>query len=443
VVPDDFRSGLERSIGLNDDALGLLGAIEGAAACRRERAACDLSGAIVTDDGSVTINLAHPDPDFPFKLALPFAFPVPSGTPIENQGLNPVPATGPYMVSDATGGQIELVRNPEFHEWSGAAQPDGFVEAISWRFGVDLGDGYDELMSGDTDVMWDPPAPDDLAALRAAHPDQVIPAVSTLVAFIGLDVLKPPFDDERVRQALSYALDRSHIVDLLGGPAVQRPTCQILPPNFQGYLPFCPFTLDPESGTWSAPDPDRAAALMRESGAIGDPVTVMVTDSGYVPVGSDEMMRYVTDVLNDLGLRAHLEVVHNGQAYFDATYGPPGSPNPAGTAEHPEAFLSGWFSDYPGASNYIEVQLSCDGSANVFGFCDPQIDARIQHALELQLTDLGSANRAWAEVEHDLVTAAPQVPLTNQITTYAVSDRTGNVQVSPQWGILLSRLWVQ
>ena len=66
---------------------------------------------------------------------MPFAFPVPADTPTEDQGMDPVPATGPYMVAETGTKFIELARNPEFREWSAAAQPDGFVDTISLRFG--------------------------------------------------------------------------------------------------------------------------------------------------------------------------------------------------------------------------------------------------------------------------------------------------------------------
>jgi len=55
----------------------------------------------------------------------------------------------------------------------------------------------------------------------------------------------------------------------------------------------------------------------------------------------------------------------------------------------------------------------------------------------------GSANRAWVDIEHGLVEQAALAPVTNPVTTHAVSARVENVQLHPQWGLLLSRLWVQ
>ena len=52
----------------------------------------------------------------------------------------------------------------------------------------------------------------------------------------------------RVRRALNFAVDRgAGVAELLGSPETQQPTCQLLPPGFQGYTPSCPFTLDPNA----------------------------------------------------------------------------------------------------------------------------------------------------------------------------------------------------
>jgi peptide/nickel transport system substrate-binding protein len=292
---------------------------------------------------------------------MPFAYPVPAETPAEDQRRRPLPATGPYMVVDAGPEGIELARNPEFREWSAAAQPDGFVDTISWRFREDVEDSFGRLDANELDVMIGTPAPQDLATLRSTHPEQVVGWPSPFTLFVGFDVVKPPFDDERVRQALNFAIDRDHVVDLLGGSTIQRPTCQLLPPNFQGYQPFCPYTIEPDSGVWSAPDPDRAEALIDDAGAAGEQVTVAVTEAGGLPSGAVEVMEYVTDVLDELGLRAKLEIAHGNNAYFQSIYPPAGGVpgTPAGTPRHPHVYMTGWLPDYPAAGNFIEPQFAC------------------------------------------------------------------------------------
>jgi YVTN family beta-propeller protein len=446
VRPEDFRRAIERALVLH--AAGhLLSAIEGADACTPEDpSACDLSDSIVTDVEAVTFHLATPDPELPFKLAMPFAYPVPAGTPAEDQLLRPLPATGPYMVEEAGREAIQLARNPEFREWSAAAQPDGFVDTISWRFRESVAAAFDRLEAAELDVMIGTPAPQDLATLRSAHPEQIVGWPGAFTLFVGFDVVKPPFDDERVRQALNYAIDREHIVDLLGGSTIQRPTCQILPPNFQGYQPFCPYTLEPDSGVWSAPDPDRARALIDEAGAAGEQVTVAVTDAGGFPSGGVEVMEYVTDVLDELGLQAKLEIAP-GNAYFTSIYPPVGGMpgTRAGTSRHPHVYLTGWLPDYPAAGNFIEPQFACGerGFGNPSGWCSETLDAQMDEALLLLTSDPGAANRAWIDIEHGLVEEAALAPVTNPVTTHAVSARVENVQLHPQWGLLLSRLWVQ
>jgi len=438
VRPEDFRHSLERALTLSSDAAGLYGAIEGADACAQSRSICDLSDSVVADAEAVTFHLARPDTDLPFKLALPFAFAVPASMPAEDQGLDPVPATGPYMIVRASRGHIELARNPAFREWSGAAQPDGFVDGISLRFDQGLASAFDRLSAGEVDWMSEVPQPEDLASLQATHPDQVVLSPSAFTIFVGFDVRKPPFDDVRLRQALNYAIDRRHVVELLGGPTSNRATCQILPPNFQGYEPYCPYTLDPESGVWSAPDLHRARALIEDADAIGEEVTVWVMNEDPAVVDPVKTMRYVVQVLNELGLRAHLKIVPH-EKYFDTIYG---GARP-GSEGHPNVYLSGWLSDYPRAGDFIDPQFSCRGFGNPSGLCSESLDAQIDDAHRLQATDPGAANGAWTAIDHRLVLDAVYVPLTNPVSAYVFSARTENVQVHPQWGILLSRLWVQ
>jgi peptide/nickel transport system substrate-binding protein len=223
--------------------------------------------------------------------------------------------------------------------------------------------------------------------------------------------------------------------DICGGGSISvRATCQILPPNLQGYEPFCPYTLEPDIGVWSAPDLDRARALIEDADAIGAGVTALITDNPDVfAPGAVEAMDYIVEVLNELGLRATLKIVHDGFGkYFGAVN--------AGKAQ---AYLSGWGSIYPSAHDFIDPQFRCGAPFSISGLCSENLDAAIEDAQRLQATDPSAANGAWIEIEHRLVEEAIWVPLTNPVSTYAFSARTENIQVHPQWGILLSRLWVQ
>jgi peptide/nickel transport system substrate-binding protein len=435
VRPEDFRHAVERTIALNagdPDIAPLYDAIEGTKVCRRDPSTCDLSDAIVANAEAVTFHLARPDPDLQFKLAMPWAYPVPVATPVEDQGLDPLPATGPYMIAEAGADAIDLVRNPEFHEWSGATQPDGFVDAIAWRFDEEPAGAFDLLNAGELDWMTDPPPPEELRALQATRPDQVVLSSRAETNFVGLDVRTPPFDDERVRQALNYAIDRDHVVDLGGGPTIHHPTCQILPENLQGYEPFCPYTLEPDSGEWSAPDLDRARALISEAGADGAKVTVYALSTFDAYPGPLEIMQYVVAILKEIGLRANLKIADDSDEYHRAIR--------TGEAQ---AYLFGWGSIYPSAHDFIDPQFRCGAPFNLSGLCSESLDAAIDEAQRLQATDPAAANSVWIEIEHQLVEDAIWVPLTNTISTFAFSARTQNIQVHPALGILLSRLWVQ
>lgn len=430
VRPQDFLRALERSVVLSPDAGLYFASIVGVARCVEQPRACDLSDGIEVGEDTVTFHLAVPDGDLLFKLGLPFAFAVPPDTPIEDVGFDPVPATGPYVISEATREHIELERNQHFREWSAAAQPDGFPAAISIVLREDAST-FDRLASGDLDVMLVPPRPEDLAVARAEYPDRVFEATTTQTLFIGFDTVRPPFDDERVRQAVSYAIDRARLIDQLGGTASLRATCQILPPSFQGYTPYCPFTRDP--GTeWSGPDMDHARKLVMHADAVGERVRVWA-DEGQPH--SVDLMEQVTVVLNDIGLRADLEILATDDFYGGA-FAPPGS------SRHPDVLSYYWFTGYPGAWEFVYPQYGCGANFNVTGYCNEAIDRRIEAARSLQVSDPGSANRAWSEIEHDLVDDAALVSVANPISTFVVSERAGNVQINPQYGLLLGQIWV-
>jgi len=160
--------------------------------------------------------------------------------------------------------------------------------------------------------------------------------------------------------------------------------------------------------------------LIEDTDAASETVTVWVSSAGLTGGGGVEAMRYMVDVMDELGLRANLKVVDGIDEYL-------GTVN-AGDAQ---TYLLGWISGYPGAGDFIPPQFVCGAGANASGLCDESLDAAIDEALRLRATDPAAANAAWIEIEHRLVEDGVGA-LANFGSTYAFSARTENVQVHPQ-----------
>src|SRR5215207_1831319 len=93
----DVKATFERlfKIGNSPNAGTWYNVIQGADACIKTPKTCDLSQGIKVNGNEVTFNLTIADPEFLDKLAVPFAFILPSSTATKNVDIPP-PGTGPY-----------------------------------------------------------------------------------------------------------------------------------------------------------------------------------------------------------------------------------------------------------------------------------------------------------------------------------------------------------
>jgi YVTN family beta-propeller protein len=434
VRPEDFRYGLERVFQLNPYERSFFSGLVGAGECRTG-SPCDLSRAITVDDHArtVTLHLTAPDGNFLYKLAFA-STPVPASVPAHAVGTIPVPATGPYMITRyVPGREIDLARNPYFRQWSAAAQPDGFPDRIVWRFGLTPAQEVAAIEAGQADWMADPPP--DYQDLTARYDRQVHVNPLPGIAYVAFNVTVPPFNDLRVRQAVSLAADRNQAVTAQGGPGAAQPTCQIIPPGLPGYQPYCPFTTDPSaSEAWIGPDLTRARQLVAASHTEGMRVVVWAHQWDG-PLGP-----YVVAVLRELGYSASLQVA--SVSAFAA--------NVNDTRRRVQASVGTWVVDYPSASDFFDLFFRCssfrpadpaDTRSGSF-FCHPSIDSQMSQADQLQVSDPQAAAQVWAEVDREITDLAPWVPFASLRFADFTSARVGNYQYSPA-GILLDQFWVR
>jgi YVTN family beta-propeller protein len=246
VQATDFRSTFERDFALGSP-VSYNDEIVGGAQCRKHPRRCDLSRGIVADDVAHTVifHLIRPDPDFLYKLALPFACVLPAGTPPRPAGTHPLPATGPYMIATYRPRRLlRFVRNPFFHEWSRAAQPDGYPDRIDLRIAGNADEAIRDVVDGKADVVWlaEPLTVSQASRLEVRYASQMHSDPLPNVQAFFLNTRVPPFNRLEARKAINFAVDRAAATNAWGGPSVAQPTCQILPPNFPDYRPYCPYT---------------------------------------------------------------------------------------------------------------------------------------------------------------------------------------------------------
>jgi peptide/nickel transport system substrate-binding protein len=417
---------------------GFYAGIVGAQACLKKAAGCTLKGGVTGNakNNTVTINLVAPDPEFKYKLAVPHASIVPASSPPRDAGTKPIPTTGPYyFASYNPNKQLVMKRNPYFKEWSKDAQPAGYPDQINYSFGLTVEAQITAIQNGQADWTLEAPPADRLNELGTKYASQT--HVNTLTAFwyAPMNVNLAPFNNLKARQAVNYAIDRNALVKLFGGPKLAQPSCQVLPPGFPGYAPYCPYTKNPGK-TWSAPDLAKAKQLVQQSGTKGAKVAVLSSD--------DEVNKsvgvYLQSVLNQIGYKATVKPISNN-IFF--TY-------VQNTKNKVQINVQQWYQDYPAASDFLNILFGCDSfhpgsdsSINIAGFCDKKIDKQMKHALKTALEDEAAANKEWTKIDKEVTDKAPMATLFTPKHIDFVSKRVGNYTFSKQFYWLVSQSWVQ
>ena len=138
------------------------------------------------------------------------------GTDITQSPLSRSPVgTGPYLFKEwSPGEKIVLEANPDYFE----GKP--FIKRVLYRVIPDQSTMFLELLSGGLDYMGLNPiqfeTQTDTPAFRRRFNKYRYP--SSGYTYLGYNLRKPLFQDKRVRQAISYAIDKQELIDgvLLG-----------------------------------------------------------------------------------------------------------------------------------------------------------------------------------------------------------------------------------
>ncbi|MCO5193994.1 MAG: peptide ABC transporter substrate-binding protein [Anaerolineae bacterium] len=407
VSADDVIFSWERALNPetgSDTALTYLGDIVGAKALA-DGMADSLSGVRALNDKTLEVTIDAPKPYFLAKLTFPTAYLVDRKNVTDPDWEHSPNGTGPFRLIRWEDDTVLLLERSDVYYRQPAA-----VEHVVYLLGAGLPLSMYER--GEIDLVGI--GGSDLERVRDPNEPlsadlHTIPSFCT--TYIGLNTSLPPLDDVRVRQALSYAVDRERLVEgLYKNNALVADG--ILPPGMPGYGDIDGYEYDPE----------RARALLREAGYEQLPPLVW-SSAGYDTAGAIESA-VISMWEETLGADITVELI-DPYAYLEELY--------AGNIGH--FYTSGWCADYADPENFLDVLFHSDAPSNNTGFSDPEIDA----ALEAARVEPDPAMRMalYADIEQQLVDAAPRIMLVHGLDAVLMSPRLQGLELTPisvpQW----------
>ncbi|WP_329207646.1 ABC transporter substrate-binding protein [Streptomyces sp. NBC_00683] len=387
----------------------------------------------VPDAKTIVFHLNKPEGEFPYLATQTQTTPVPQakdkGTKYEE---HPV-SSGPYKVvsNENDGERLVLERNPH---WSAATDEErkAYPDRIDVRSGLDSA-VINQRLSGSqgadsaavtTDTNLGP------AELAKVSGDKKLAArVGTghfgYTNYIAFNPKVKPFDNPKVRQAISYAVDRSSVVNAAGGSSLAEPATTYLPNQKSfGYTPYDHF---PAGETGNAA---KAKELLKEAG-YPKGLTVTLTHSNDKDFEtSPEIATALQAALKKAGITVELKGLESND-YSDTIHS---------ASKEPGFFLAHWGADWPSGGPFLAPifdgrQIVKDGANFNTGFLN---DASVNKEIDEinKLTDLDAAAQRWGALDKKIGEQALTVPLFHPVYKRLFGQDIKNVVISDWTGVL-------
>lgn len=386
--------------------------------------AVDSTGAACTDYEQtdcldLVIGLAQPAPYFHTVASLWVTYPakeelISEGGEIWWNSSKFQVGNGPFVLS-ALEPFVRAYFTPNANYWRGVATYD-----LEFRYITDTAVAFEAYKNDEFDII--PIGAEDLgtiqndATLNAEA--NIYPGSCTYA--IMFHQLKAPFNDQAVREAFAYALDReAWVTDVLNG--LGSPTLTWIPKGFPGY--------DAEESRWGY-DPEKAVQTL--------------TDAGYTVVdgqliGPDGAAIEITETFSDTPRnRTRFEWL---VAKYKEVLGIDIALNPVESTTYtaltkdvntaPQMFILGWCADYPDPQNWLSVYWKSSSSfASRIGYASTDLDTLLNQADST--IDPTERMQYYADAQKMLTDTAPVAYMWNNVNAYLVKPWVKGVVQTPQ-----------
>ncbi|WP_017547819.1 glutathione ABC transporter substrate-binding protein [Salinicoccus carnicancri] len=298
------------------------------------------------------------------------------GTAVEQ---NPV-GTGYMKFESRTPGEsTSLVANEDY--WGGAPN----IDSATFKVVSETGSRLAELETGSSDFI----AQVESSNIQRVEENEDVTLERTdsvSIDYIGFNTQKEPFDDKRIRQAITHAFDKEAVLSGVYNDS-GTPAAAPLAPGVLGY---------DENLEGPEYDMDKARELLAEAGyEDGFDVNLMVNDDNPERV---DMAVWLQESLAELDINVTIEQVEWG-AYLEMT----------GSGEH-DMFILGWSNSTGDPDNGISPLFHSDmvgAPGNRSFFENDELDALLDEGK--RESDQDAREEIYKDAQELLVEEAPAI----------------------------------
>jgi ABC-type oligopeptide transport system substrate-binding subunit len=387
VTAVDFETSWKRILHPdNDQGLGeILFDIRGARAFKqRQLDDPDQLGIKAVDAHKLVVRLESPSSYFLQLMALAVTKPVPSHIINEHGEAWSKPGqivtNGPFILSFS--GPEQSVIFERYDDYHGRYKGN-LTQAVLKIFPVS--EALERYERDELDILY----PYQNASYHEAkrfiqhHADDYFSVPDLATCFLALDVIKPPFDDVLVRQALMLATDRETIANSLILEFDFPANGGLIPPGIPGHV----------SGIAPSYDPAAARQKLAEAGfpdGEGLPSVKGLINSFW---NSNQLAEYLTAQWQEnLGFQVSFEVVEgNIREQIDLV--------------RPNLFLSSWWADFTDPDSFLRLGMS----KTYGGRQEERYEALVEEAR--RTADQGQRMAMYRQAEQILIEEVPIIPL--------------------------------